>query len=204
MIDLQDMARKLDKPDSEVLSQFLRGLPPQLKSLVMTQSPTTLADAAQMAMVAESVNKEAEAEEKASLQSTVANLATGLQTITEKLEELQSRPAPSAAAPPAVPFRRPGPDYRRPILGKPVAAVGPQASWGAPSTCNGTGSGYSSGSSSNNSNSRPGPRDAGIQCWNCQQIGHRWRYCPAYVSNVQASPHARANFDPRAQNRRPF
>lgn len=55
---LQDIGQKLDKDEDDILGQFLRDLTPKLKTLVLTQSPDTLTQAAQMAMVAETVNNE--------------------------------------------------------------------------------------------------------------------------------------------------
>ena len=48
-----------------------------------------------MAMVAESVQREAEAEKNASLQSSVSALTSGLQTLTAQIEELKKRPTTS-------------------------------------------------------------------------------------------------------------
>ena len=82
----------MNKPDSDTLGQLLRGLPSSLKSPVMTQSPETLSEAAQMAIVAEAVEKESDTEEPKSLQSTVSSLVSGLKTLTGKIEDLKRRP----------------------------------------------------------------------------------------------------------------
>ena len=89
LLDLQDLARKLGKSDKDVLGQFLRGLKPSIKTLVMTQSPTTVADAAQLAMVAESVQKEEKQQALTEIQSTVETLCKGMDNLTTKLDTMQ-------------------------------------------------------------------------------------------------------------------
>ena len=90
---LDDFDKDYDVNDmqADTLGQFLRGLSPVLKTLVMTQSPEKLADAAQMAMVAESVNKELVTSEKSVMQSSLDALTTGLQALSTKLDDMQSR-----------------------------------------------------------------------------------------------------------------
>ena len=187
LLDLQELAKKLNKPDSETLSQFLRGLLPSMKSLVMTQSPETLADAAQMAMVAESVQKEAEAEENNSLQSTVTALTTGLQTLTSKIDSLQNRPT-YHPYPPTM-GQCPELDNRRPFSTRPTAATAasPGSQPFRPSSADrGSSYGHRASSGSNNQ-----PPDSNMRCWDCGEMGHRQRNCQNRF--YQASPQNRAN-----------
>ena len=172
LLDLQDIASKLGKPETETLSQFLRGLSSSLKTPVMTQSPETLQEAAQMAMVAESVQKEVELEETASLKA----LTTGLETLTDKIDAMQKRPSYFT------PMMRQMPPRGRFA----TAALAPtddrqQRSWRAShSSPDGGGRNYH------------GSADFNMQCWSCGEQGHRQRNCP---TNQQASPQARANIN---------
>jgi len=108
LLDLQEMARQLDKPESDVLSQFLRGLVPSLKTLVMAQSPETLAHAAQLAMVTETVQKEQEATEKKDIKGKLRGMCTRLDDIKETLDQLQDQQA-TTMAPPAEYYQSPKP-----------------------------------------------------------------------------------------------
>lgn len=178
LTDLQQMARQLEKPETETLGQFLRGLPSSIKPLVMTQSPDTLNDAAQMAMVAESVQKETDAEEKSSLQSTVTSLTTGLQQLSSKIDNMQRRPQPMG--------------HPRPMPGGRYTAALGQAPQSRNSTSrNGQHTDasmqcWSCGETGHRQRNCPKRQASSqyranfqrIRCFNCNNEGHMKRNCP--------------------------
>ena len=142
----------------------------------MTQSPETLADAAQLAMVAESVQKEAELEENASLKSTVTELTSGLKTLTAKMEDLQKRPLQQ----PTHQFYPRRLDAPRRMSSRPLF---PTAVTGGhqPTAYRPLSNRQPSRDNSSTLN------DASLRCWHCDQQGHQQRNCPARFHPLQAS-----------------
>ncbi len=187
LVDLQELAAKIDKDDKQILSQFLRGLSKPIKTLVLTQSPASLALASQMAMVAESVKKEEDADQTAQLQSQVHSLSTDLASLHNKLDaSLRS----SAAIQQRTTYNQQSTrrDYRQPSFNdrqnysqQPTyntPVQGPQHQMGRPPF---DPSGFQS---AYRPPSRPPfRRDVNMQCWSCRCYGHRQRHCPEQASS---------------------
>lgn len=170
--DLQDIGQKLDKSDAEIQSQFLRGLTPRLKTLVLVQSPETLTDATQLAMVAETVNKEQQQAEKVSVESAMALLTDKMSSLTSKLDTVQKDATRSRPffQPPQVNAIQPlmPPWTPRQQIPYTAAAVDSTQTRRPPFR------------PSQNTTRQAGLNN--LRCWRCGTLGHTQRFCQASTS----------------------
>ena len=160
--NLQDLAQKLDRTEAQVLNKFLRGLTPQLKTLVLTQSPKTLADATRIAMVAETVNKEAQGADSASM----ATIATSIGSLAAKLDDLTIRPSAPDTLDPTLGQRQPPYQHSVPTYRRAAAVYPPRRP-----------------QSTNRTTVDPQYHDQNMICWHCGARGHRQRHCGQQASS---------------------